>query len=99
MYIWSIHTHAVFVCTLRPEEVTGDHVLCLMPLRQGLSLNLELLVICFWSGIVLVRMTGQPAPSSILCLVPQPKHWGHKYAWPLLTFYMDTGDQNSGSHA
>lgn len=94
MYDVCMHTET------RDYWISFPVALCLMTLRQGLSLNLELSVFCFWSGvIVLVRLAGQQVPSRLLYLVPQPKHWGHKYAQSHLSFYMDAGDQNSGPHA
>lgn len=58
-------------------------------MRQGLSLNLKL--------IVLVRLTGQKTPCIFLSLPPQP--WDYRCTQPFLPFYVGNRDLNSDHHA
>ena len=60
--------------------------ICLTALRQGLSLN----------GVLLVSW-GDWWLASPMC--PSLQWWGYRLMQPLLAFYVDTGDLNSGPHA
>lgn len=87
LYAWGVHAQSMLanseargVC-----EVTSSITLCLVPLRQGFSLNLELAVGLGWP----VSFRDLPVSATQL--------WGYRRVW-LCLFYMGAWDSDLGLH-